>query len=347
MVTLGADCHKRTHTLVAVDGNGRQMASRVVEATPEGHLQALKWARRWRQRRWALEDCRHVSRRLEQDLLSAGELVLRVSPKLMAGARRSAREAGKSDPIDALAVARVALREPELPRAKLEGASRHLRLLVDRREDLVAERTRSISRLRWHVHELAPGFPLPTRALTRRPSWAKLEALLAQHQGLVAELAAEMLAEIKILSAKIDALKRRIEALAAELAPSLLELQGCGGLTAAKLVAETGDVARFRSRASYARNNGSAPIPVSSGNRERVRLSRSGNRQLNAALHRIAVTQVRLQGRGRIYFDTQIGRRHTTTEALRLLRRRISDEVYRRLHQDHHLLALNLETPAA
>jgi transposase len=347
MVTLGADCHKRTHTLVAIDASGQQLASRRLEATPEGHLQALKWARRWRQRRWALEDCRHVSRRLEEDLLKAGELVLRVPPRLVAGARRSARELGKSDPLDALAVARVRLREPELPKAQLEGPSRQLRLLVDRREDLVAERTQSINRLRWHVHELAPGFPLPARALTRRPSWLQLDALLAQHQELVAELAAEVLAEIKALTAKIDALKSRIEAMVAELAPSLLQLQGCGGLTAAKLLAETGDVGRFRSRASYARNNGSAPIPVSSGNRERVRLSRYGNRQLNAALHRIAITQVRLGGRGRLYFDKQIGRGHSKTEALRLLRRRLSDEVYRRLRQDHHLLAIRPMTPAA
>jgi transposase len=347
MVTLGADCHKRTHTLVAVDASGRQLASRTLKATPDGHLEALKWAKRWRQRRWALEDCRHVSRRLEQDLLRAGELVVRVSPKLMAGTRRSAREFGKSDPIDALAVARAALREPELPMAQLEGPSRHLRLLVERREDLVAERTRSINRLRWHLHELAPGFPVPARKLTRQATWRVLEELLAGQQNLIAELAVKLLAEIKALTPKIDCLKRRIEALAAELAPSLVQLQGCAGLTAAKLVAESGDVSRFRSRGSYACNNGSAPIPVSSGNRDRVRLSRFGNRQLNAALHRIAVTQVRLGGRGQIYFKRQIGRGHTKTEALRLLRRRISDEVYRRLRQDHRLPASRLEASAA
>src|SRR5262245_55981126 len=105
MVTLGSDSHKRTHTLVAADAKGRQLASRTVAATSAGHLEALRWAQRWPERRWALENCRHLSRRLERDLLAAGEAVVLVSPKLMASARRAGREAGKSDPIDALAVA--------------------------------------------------------------------------------------------------------------------------------------------------------------------------------------------------------------------------------------------------
>ena len=124
MVTLGSDCHKKTHTLVAVDEKGRQLNSRTVSATIAGHLEALRWAGRWPERRWALEKCRHLSRRLEADLLAAGETVVLVSPKLMAGTRRAGREYGKSDPIDALAVARVVLREPRLPVARLEGQSR-------------------------------------------------------------------------------------------------------------------------------------------------------------------------------------------------------------------------------
>jgi len=111
MVTLGSDSHKRSHTLLAVDGNGCPLEERKVPATPAGHMEALAWARRWPERRWALENCRHLSRLLERDLLTAGEAVVQVSPKLMGKARRSGRELGKSDPIDALAVARAALRE--------------------------------------------------------------------------------------------------------------------------------------------------------------------------------------------------------------------------------------------
>src|SRR5919204_5907076 len=129
---------------------------------------ALRWADRFGpERRWAVEDCRHLSRRLEADLLSAGEEIVRVPPKLMAHARDAARTYGKSDPIDALAVARAALREPGLPVARLDGPSRELRLLVDHREDLVRERTGHINRLRWHLHELDPSWDPAPRALTR------------------------------------------------------------------------------------------------------------------------------------------------------------------------------------
>jgi transposase len=141
MVILGIDAHKRSHTVVAVDDGGRQLAVKTVPATTPGHLVLWEWAKGFGVARcWAVEDCRHVSRRLERDLLGAGEQITRVPPKLMAAVRSSARTYGKSDPIDALAVARAALREPNLPTARLEGPERELRLLVDHREDLVGER---------------------------------------------------------------------------------------------------------------------------------------------------------------------------------------------------------------
>ncbi|HEY8867894.1 MAG TPA: transposase [Candidatus Limnocylindrales bacterium] len=149
MVIIGVDSHKRTHTVVAVDGNGRKLAEKTVATTPDGHLELVRWQHRWRGRTWALEDCRQLTRRLEGDLLRTGARVVRVPPKLMAGARRSAREPGKSDPIDALSVARAALREPNLPTASLDGVERELRLLVDYREDLIADRTGHQARLRW------------------------------------------------------------------------------------------------------------------------------------------------------------------------------------------------------
>jgi transposase len=135
MVTLGVDAHKRSHTVVAADEQGRKIGQVTVTATSAGHLRVLGWASQWPERTWAIEDCRHLSRRLERDLLAAGEPVVRVPPKLMAGARRQARTPGKSDPIDALAVARAALREPGLPVARLDGVEREVRLLTDHRED--------------------------------------------------------------------------------------------------------------------------------------------------------------------------------------------------------------------
>lgn len=227
MVVIGVDSHKRTHTVVGVDGNGRKLAEKTVATSPDGHLGLIRWARRWRERTWALEDCRHLTRRLEADLLRAGERAVRVPPKLMAGARRSAREPGKSDPIDALSVARAALREPNLPPARLEGRERELRLLVDHRANLIADRTRHQSRLRWFLVELGITEP-PPRALGRAAVLASLERELDGRPGMSARMARDLVARIRDLTDAITSLGREIEARTKVLAPSLLALPGCG-----------------------------------------------------------------------------------------------------------------------
>jgi transposase len=344
MVVLGADLHKRNHTIVVIDETGRKLAEKTIEATDAGHLELRRWAAQWPDRRWGLEDCRHLSRRLDAELVRAGEPVVRVPPKLMAGARRSAREPGKSDPIDALAVARAVLREPDLPVASLDGAERELRLLVDHREDLVAERTRHEQRLRWFLVELAIDEPAP-RSLGRPAVQAALTLTLAERAEPVARFTRDLLARIVELSLTINALLGEIDRLVRNLAPTLLSLPGCGPLSAAKIVGETAGVTRFRSKAAFARHNGSAPVPVWSGNTVRHRLDRGGNRQLNAALHRIAITQLRLAGPGKTYFDHRLAAGDTRKEAIRALRRRISDEVYRRLRVDE--LARSIDVPAA
>jgi transposase len=238
MVILGVDAHKRTHTFVVVDEVGRKLAERTLAATHEGHLEALRWAARWEERRFALEDCRHLTRRLEADLLAAGEPVVRVPTNLMVGARRGGRERGKSDPIDALAVARAALREADLPVARLDGVQRELRLVVDHRDDLVAERTRLQSRLRWHLHELFPGLEIPPKSLRRHHVVAALEAQLVNVNGTVAAIARELLGRCRELTHRVNELERQVLRLVRDLAPTLLALPGCGGLSAAKMVGE-------------------------------------------------------------------------------------------------------------
>jgi len=333
MVVIGLDAHKRTHTVVAVDGTGRKLGERTVSTSPAGHLELLRWVRRWRERTWALEDCRHLTRRLERDLLAAGERVVRVPPKLMAGTRRSNREPGKSDPIDALSVARAALREPGLPTARLDGLERELRLLVDHREDLVVDRTGHQERLRWFLVELGIAEP-PARSLDRAVVLDRLAAELADRTEPVARFARDLLIRIRELTAAVDALEREIRVLASQVAPSLLALTGCGHLTAAKLVGQTAGITRFRSRAAFARHNGTAPVPVWSGNTVRHRLNRGGDRQLNVALHRIAITQLQRPGPGKEYLAKRMAAGDTKTEAIRALRRRLSDEVFRRLTTD-------------
>jgi transposase len=304
MVVVGADVHKRTHTFVAVDEVGRKLGEKVVKTTTVGHAEAVVWA---------IEDCRHLSARLERDLMSFGQSVVRVPPKLMAQARASARTRGKSDPIDALAVARGFLREPDLPVASHDEVSRELKLLVDRREVLVAQCTATINRLLWRVHELDP-----ERAF-----------------GLVAELARDELADITRLTETINALAKRIGQRVRDVAPVLLALPGCGERTAAKLVGEAPGVTRFKSAAAFARHAGVAPVPVWSGNTAgRVRMTRSGNRQLNTALHRIAVTQIRLDGLGQAYYRKRLAEHDSTTEALRCLKRRLARVVFGHLQTD-------------
>ena len=333
MVTIGVDSHKRTHTFVAVDDVGKKVAERTLPATTDGHLDALGWAQRWPDRRWAIEDCRHLTRRLESDLLAGGQAVVRVPPRLMAGERRGGRERGKSDPIDALAVARAALREPDLPVARLDGVARELRLLVDHREDLVRERTRMQARLRWHLHELYPELAVAPRSLRSHKVFDQLEEKLAGVAGTVARIARELVGTIRGLTVQVNALEKEIAGMVKPLVPTLLALPGCGALSAAKIVGESAGVSRFKSKAAYARWNGTAPIPVWSGSTN-FRLNRGGNRQVNTALHRIAVTQIRHGGPGRSYTDARIAAGDDKTEAIRMLRRRLSDEVFRRLLLD-------------
>jgi transposase len=339
MIVIGVDSHKRTHTAVAADGNGRKVAEVTLATTSEGHLDLVRWAARFPDRRFALEDTRHLSRRLSADLLRSGEAVTWVPTRLMAGARRHGREQGKSDPIDALAVARAALANLDLPVATLDGEERELRLLVDHREDLVGERTRAINRLRWHLHELDPGNEPAPRSLDRAVVLDALEVRLADVPGTVARIARELVGRIRELTRTIRELERELERLVTVVAPTLLALPGCGPLSAAKLVGQVAGASRFRSAAAFARHNGSAPLPVWSGNTERHRLSRKGDRQVNVVLHRIAITQMRLGDRGRTYYDHRRAAGDTKAEAIRALRRRISDEVYRRMRHDEHLRA--------
>lgn len=334
MVIVGADVHKRSHTFVAVDEAGRKLGQLTVKADGAGHDKAIGWAQTvfGAGVRWGIEDCRHLSARLEIDLLTAGQSVVRVPPKLMAEQRRVARTRGKSDPIDALAVARAVLREPDLPAASHDEASRELKLLVDHRDHLIAHRTQVINRFRWHLHRIDPGVdPAPT-TLKQAGVRRRLTEFLAAVSGIDARLASELLTDIDALTERANALETEIAALAELQAPALLELPGCGALTAAKIIAETAGITRFAHEAKYAMHAGVAPIPVWSGRTAgRVRLNKSGNRQLNAALHRIAITQIRLDGPGKAYYTKRLAAGDTKLEALRRLKRRLARTVFNTL----------------
>lgn len=332
-MVLGIDPHKKSHTVVALEAaTGELVAELTVAADRRGHERLIAWARRLTpERRFAIEDCRHVSGHLERALIAAGERCVRVPPKLMAQTRRSARSRGKSDAIDAACVARAALREPGLPEARLAGPERALRLLVDHRSDLVGERTRIQNRLRWHLHDLGLGLEVPPKALGRACWLARLEEELAPLPGVQARIARELVARCRTLSAEISGLGREIAVLTEELAPELLALPGCGALSAASLVGETAGAERFASAARFAMHAGVAPLPVCSGQSNRHRLNRRGNRQLNAALHRIALTQLRMHEPAQAFVARKRAEGKSTREALRCLKRHLARIVWREL----------------
>lgn len=348
MVVVGADVHKRSHTFVAVDEVGRQLGEKTVKATTDGHRTAIMWAREQfgTELTWGIEDCRNMSARLERDLLGAGQKVVRVPTKLMAATRKSGRARGKSDPIDALAVARAVLREPDLPVASHDETSRAFKLLTDRRDVLVAQRTSAINRLLWHVHDLDPERAPASRSLSTVKHQQALMMWLADQPGLVAEIARAELVDIIRLTGEINALAKRLAAGAQQFAPVLLEIEGCAELTAAKIVGEAAGVTRFKSEAAFACHTGVAPIPAWSGaSAGQMRLSRAGNRQLNAAIHRIAVTQIRMVGScGQIYYQKLRDAGKTKAAARRCVKRRIARRVYQALRHDaaHH----NHQTPS-
>jgi transposase len=333
MLMIGVDPHKSSHTAVAVSALGELLGTKTVKANEQGFFELLRWARGLGgEITFALEDGRHVTGALERFLLARGERVLRVPPKLMARDRRHARSYGKSDPIDALAVARAALREPELPEARLSGPEREIRLLVDHREDLVRESNRDICRLRWQLHDLDPELEPGPRAFRSERTLRRLAGRLARRRQTVqVEISRELLRQIRARLRRERELEREIARRVAEQAPELLEIPGCAALTAGKLIGELGGIDRFRSEAKLAMHAGIAPLDASSGRQRRHRLNRSGNRQLNCAIHRIAVTQSRTHHPARQFLARKAAEGKGRREALRCLKRQLVRVVWRTL----------------
>lgn len=336
MIVIGTDTHKLTHTCGAVFAGTGQLAGELTAAAREaGFRELLAWGRGLDEERvWAIEDCRHVSGSFERFLIASGEQVVRVPPKLMGESRRGERTAGKSDPIDALAIARAALREgPDtLPAAYLDEDAMQVKLLLDHREDLVKARSEDQCRLRWHLHDLWPELEIPAGALDRIVWLNRIARKLARaEQATRVLIARELVTETRRRTRRVNELEREIGVLVKAQAPQLLELEGCGALTAAKLIAETAGAEHLGSDAKFARLAGVAPIPASSGKRIRHRLDRGGNRQLNCALHRIAVTQGRVHPPARNYLARKQAEGKTRIEALRCLKRHLARRVWKLL----------------
>jgi transposase len=338
MIVIGADIHKSTHALAAVSGGGGVVAGELeIRADEAGHLGALRWARALDDERvWAIEDCRHLSRRLEQALIAAGERVVRVPPRMMGQARRGEREPGKSDQIDARAVARAVVREgvERFPAAFLDERALEIRLLADHRTDLVTERTRQINRLRWHLVDLCPELEakIPARQLDNGPMLDRIaRRLRREERSARVRVALDLVGSIRAMSRQANELERELRKLILAYRPALLAEQGLGVLTAATLIGRTAGAERFPTDAQFARQAGVAPIPVSSGRTDRHRLHRGGDRQLNRALHVIAITRARIDPQTRAYLERKQAEGKTKKEALRCLKRHLARRVHRLL----------------
>ena len=333
MIVIGADTHKQSHTVAAIsEATGRAVGDLTVAAKRRAFEDVVTWARGLDgERVWALEDCRHVSGTLERFLLVRGERVVRVAPKFIAGARTAARQRGKSDRIDAVAIARAAIREglEVLPVARLAGPELDVRLLVDHRERLIRQRTALINDLRWQLHDLWPEFEIGPRAPTGIRWQERVASRLARApQTTRVPIARDELRRIRELSRTINTLAQELATLVAKLAPRLLAEPGCGVLTAAKLIGEIAGAERFSTDAKLARTSGTAPIPASTGQTNRHRLDRGGNRQLNCALHRLAVNKANWDPDTAAYLKRKQAEGKSRREALRCLKRHLARHVW-------------------
>jgi transposase len=336
MIVFGADMHKSSHTIAGIAAmTGEMRGERTVSVGVRGFEQVLQWARGLgRDRVWALEDCRHVSGSFERFLIARGERVVRVPTRLMATSRRSSRERGKSDRIDALAVARAALAAglETLPTAELAGPELDIRLLVDHRERLVRARVALNNEA-----AMAPARPL-ARARTARqlPVLRQVEhphraAPRARRADDARPHRPRRAAPAARADPAINALEAEIADLVGQVAPQLLDQPGFGPLTAAKLVGEIAGAARFATDAKLARAAGLAPIPVSSGRTDRHRLDRGGNRQINAAIHRVAVTRARCHPETIDFISRKKTEGNTHREAIRSLKRHLARRIWQLL----------------
>ncbi len=339
MIVIGADTHKRNHMLVAVDGQtGTVRGQLQIAASDAGALQALRFAAGLEAECvWAIEDCRHVSARLEAALLAAGERVIRVPAAMTGQARRTSRQAGKSDPIDARAVALVVVRDgiESFSQAFCDEHAMEIRLLCDYRDQIISERTRMINRLRWHLVTAAPDLEtqLGQAALKGPRICARLARQLARlPQSPRLRVARLLLKRIAEIGREERQLFAELTALIDTHAPQLAAQPGCGTVTAAIIIGHTAGAQRFPTDGHFARHAGTAPIPASSGKTQRHRLHRGGDRQLNRALHIIALSRANTDPDTRAYLARKHAEGKTKLEAIRCLKRHLARRIWRLLY---------------
>jgi transposase len=333
---IGVDPHKASHTAVAVSAAEEQLGELRVRAGGAQAERLLAWAEAWPQRTWAVEGAGGLGHLLARQLLSAGERVLDVQPKLGARVRLlAAGNANKNDPNDARSVAVAALRSPGVREARPDDHAAVLKLWSKRHHDLGSARTQVACRLHAVLCDLVPG-GVPKRIIAAQA--ARLLDSVTPPDAVAAarcELAAAYIEDLRRIDAQMREARKKTAAAVRASGTSLTSLFGVGPVIAAVIIGDVRDTSRFRTRDHFASYNGTAPIEVSSGRRKVHRLSRRGNRRVNNAIHMAAVTQVsHRHSKGRAYYEKKLAEGKTPKEALRALKRQVSDAVFTCLQAD-------------
>jgi transposase len=334
-VVIGMDPHKRSVTIEVMAADETILGGGRFDTDAQGYRSLLRYAKQWPERTWAIEGCQGIGKHVAMRLIADEEAVVDVPPKMSARARMFATGQGrKTDATDAHSVALVGTRMSGLRPVINDEQLAVLRVLVDRRRSLGEDHTRMTSQLHQLLLELVPG------GAKQHLSAAQAKALLAKVRPRdVAgkarrRVAAELVADLERIYARKKAANKELKALVAATGTSLMDLHGMGPSGAARLLVEVGDITRFPNKAHFASWNGTAPLDASSGDQVRHRLSRKGNRQINRVMHIMATVQLRHGTEGRAYFDRRKAAGKTSNEAMRALKRRLSDIVYRRMVDD-------------
>jgi transposase len=344
---IGIDPHKGSHTAVAIDAAEAQLGTLQVRASAGQAGALIGWAAAWPARTWAVEGAGGLGHLLAQQLVAAGELVLDVQPKLGSRVRLlSSGKSNKNDPNDALSVAIAALRSPGRTVVTADDHAAVLKVWAKRHRDLARLRCQAACRLHATLCQIIPGGV--SKAITTTAAAALLEAnppagpvAAARHQ-----VAAELAADLRRLDGKLAETRKTITAAVRASGSTVTSIFGVGPIIAATVLGDVADITRFPSADRFAAYNGTAPVEVSSGKRKVFRLSRRGNRRLNHAIHMAAVTQIRQRhSDGRAYYDKKRAEGKTGKEALRALKRKISDAIYRQLQADNRRASTS--SPAA
>ncbi len=344
MMVIGIDPHKSTHTATAVDPHtNRATASLRIDANLGEYRRLMRWARQFEQRRWAVENAEGLGRHLSTWLLARGEQVVDVPTTATARVRQLSRGGGrKNDQIDAAAAASVAALQGESRPLEPEGVTDALALLDESRMNLAQSRVRLVNQLHALLRELvAGGAPRDLSASTAAALLRRVRPA-GDVERVRKQIAAGLVAQIRSVDALLKSNATQISERVAASGSTLTGTVGIGAITAGRLIGRTGRASRFPSSASFANYAGAAPVEVASADKARHRLSRSGDRQLNAALHTVAITQIRTPAnRGHAYYNAKVAEGKTAREARRCLKRRLADHIWRTMITDERRLAAN------